>query len=284
MKIIRDPAEMTAWSREQFRAGKTVGLVPTMGYFHEGHLSLMRMAGRRTDLIVVSLFVNPTQFGPNEDLSAYPRDFDRDRESAAGVGVNVLFVPEVEGMYPPEEKTTVIVRDLTDHLCGADRPGHFAGVATVVTKLFNIVRPDLAVFGQKDFQQLAVIRRMCTDLNMGVEIIGHPIVREADGLAMSSRNTYLGNSLRESALSLSRGIDLARRLANAGERSVKQLTIAIRALINSSPETAIDYISFVNAGNLDDVTDVDEETVLALAVKIGGKVRLIDNGYILNGF
>ena len=284
MKIIRDPAEMAAWSREQFRTGKTIGLVPTMGYFHEGHLSLMRMAGRRADLVVVSLFVNPSQFGPKEDLTAYPRDFDRDRELAAGVGVVVLFAPEVEGMYPPEEKTTVIVRDLTDHLCGADRPGHFAGVATVVTKLFNIVRPDLAVFGQKDFQQLAVIRRMCTDLNMGVEIIGHPIVREADGLAMSSRNTYLGDSLRESALSLSRGIDLARRLAGAGERSVKQLTIAIRALINSSPETAIDYISFVNAGNLDDVTDVDEETVLALAVKIGGKVRLIDNGYILNGF
>ena len=284
MKIIRDPAQITAWSREQFRAGKTIGLVPTMGYFHEGHLSLMRMAGRRTDLVVVSLFVNPSQFGPKEDLTAYPRDFDRDRDLAAGVGVAVLFAPEVEAMYPPEEKTTVIVRDLTDHLCGADRPGHFAGVATVVTKLFNIVRPDLAVFGQKDFQQLAVIRRMCTDLNMGVEIIGHPIVREADGLAMSSRNTYLGDSLRESALSLSRGIDLARRLANAGERSVKQLTIAIRALINSSPETAIDYISFVNAGNLDDVTDVDEETVLALAVKIGGKVRLIDNGYILNGF
>ena len=284
MKIIRDPAQMTAWSREQFRAGKTIGLVPTMGYFHEGHLSLMRMAERRADLVVVSLFVNPSQFGPNEDLTAYPRDFDRDRELAAGVGVVVLFAPEVESMCPLEEKTTVIVRDLTDHLCGADRPGHFAGVATVVSKLFNIVRPDLAVFGQKDFQQLAVIRRMSTDLNMGVEIIGHPIVREADGLAMSSRNTYLDDSLRESALSLSRGIELARRLAAAGERSVKQLTIAIRALITFNPKTEIDYISFVNAGNLDDVTDVDEETVLALAVKIGGKVRLIDNGYVLNGF
>lgn len=273
---------MTAWSREQFRNDKTIGLVPTMGYFHEGHLSLMRLAGRRADLVVVSLFVNPTQFGPGEDLSSYPRDFDRDRELAAAAGVDVLFVPEVAAMYPAGEKTTVIVRDLTDHLCGADRPGHFAGVATVVTKLFNIVRPDLAVFGRKDFQQLAVIRRMCTDLNMGVQIVGHPIVREADGLAMSSRNTYLDDSLRESALSLSKGIDLARRLAAAGERNVKQLTVAIRALVDSCPETVVDYISFVNDASLQEVSEVDGETVLALAVKIGGRVRLIDNGYVLN--
>ncbi len=281
MNIIRDPAEMTAWSREQSRDGKAIGLVPTMGYFHEGHLSLMRMAGRRADRVVVSLFVNPTQFGPGEDLSTYPRYFDRDRELAAGTGTDVLFAPEVEAMYPPGSKTTVVVRDLIDHLCGAARPDHFVGVNTVVTKLFNIVRPDLAVFGQKDFQQLSVIRRMCTDLNMGVEIIGHPIVREADGLAMSSRNTYLDDSQRESALSILRSIQLARRLAADGERSVERLTAAIRQFINSQPETAIDYISFVNQSTLKAVTIVDDNTVLALAVKIGGKVRLIDNGYIL---
>ena len=272
---------MTAWSREQSRDGKTIGLVPTMGYFHEGHLSLMRLAGRRADRVVVSLFVNPTQFGPGEDLSTYPRDFDRDRELAARTGTDVLFVPVAEAMYLPGSKTSVVVRDLTDHLCGAARPGHFAGVTTVVTKLFNIVRPDLAVFGQKDFQQLSVIRRMCMDLNMGVEIIGHPIVREADGLAMSSRNTYLDDSQRESALSLSRSIQLARSLAADGERSVERLTDAVRQLVDSHPATAVDYISFVNQSTLKAVTTVDDKTVLALAVKIGGKVRLIDNGYIL---
>ena len=280
MKIIQDPADMTAWSHKQSRDGNTIGLVPTMGYFHEGHLSLMRMAGRRADRVVVSLFVNPTQFGAGEDLATYPRDFDRDRELAAGAGVDVLFAPDVEAMYLTGNKTTVVVRDLTDHLCGAVRPGHFDGVATVVAKLFNIVRPDLAVFGQKDFQQLSVIRRMCTDLNMGVDIIGHPIVRETDGLAMSSRNTYLDDSQRESALSLSRAIQLARRLIADGERSVERLTGAVRQFIDSHPATAVDYVSFVNQSTLETVTTVDEETVLALAVNIGGKVRLIDNGYV----
>lgn len=271
---------MTAWSRKQSGDGKTVGLVPTMGYFHEGHLSLMRMAGRLADRVVVSLFVNPIQFGPDEDLSTYPRDFDKDRELAAENGVDVLFAPEVEDIYLSGNKTTVVVRDLTDHLCGAVRPGHFAGVTTVVAKLFNIVRPDLAVFGQKDFQQLSVIRRMCMDLNMGVEIIGHPIIREADGLAMSSRNTYLDDSQRESALSLSRAIQLARRLIDDGERSVGRLTDPVRQLIDSHPATAVDYVSFVNQSTLETVTTVDEKTVLALAVKIGDKVRLIDNGYV----
>lgn len=282
MKIIRDPAEMTAWSHKQLRADKTIGLVPTMGYFHEGHLSLMRMAGSRADKVVVSLFVNPTQFGPDEDLATYPRDFDKDRKLAVENGVDVLFAPKVEDMYLPGNKTTVVVRDLTNHLCGAVRPGHFTGVTTVVTKLFNIVRPDLAVFGQKDFQQLSVIRRMCADLNMGVEIIGHPIVRESDGLAMSSRNTYLDESQRESALSLSRAIQLARKLVTDGVRNVERLTDAVRQFIDSRPATAVDYISFVDQSTLEAVAVVDENTVLALAVKIDGKVRLIDNGYVFN--
>ena len=281
MEIIRDPAFMTAWSRGQEKQGRTLGFVPTMGYFHEGHLSLMRRAGELSDRVIVSLFVNPTQFGPDEDLTAYPRDFARDKDLAAKAGVDVLFAPEAEVMYPPGSKTTVRVSALTDHLCGADRPGHFTGVTTIVAKLFHIVRPGLAVFGQKDFQQLAVIRRMCTDLNMGISIIGHPIVREADGLAMSSRNTYLRADQRESALSLYRALILARKMANQGERNVARLTSALRQLIESSPETAIEYISFIEQSTLQLVETVDKTTVLALAVKIGDKVRLIDNGYVL---
>jgi pantoate--beta-alanine ligase len=281
VEIIREPAAMTAWSAGQSAGGHTIGLVPTMGFFHEGHLGLMRTAGRRADRVVVSLFVNPTQFGPNEDLDAYPRDFERDCSLARGVGVDVLFAPQAEAMYPQGSRTTVKVTGLTDHLCGAARPGHFDGVATVVTKLFNIVRPDLAVFGQKDFQQLAVIRRMTTDLNMGVEIIGHPIVREPDGLAMSSRNTYLRDDQRRAALSLSRSLALARELAGRGERETAKLAQAVRGLILDRPGTEIDYVSFVDDRTLQPVDRVDDHTVLALAVKIGGRVRLIDNGYLL---
>jgi len=277
MEIIRDPAVMTAWSKEQAEEGRTLGFVPTMGFFHEGHLSLMRRAGELADRVVVSLFVNPTQFGPNEDLAAYPRDFERDRDLAAGTGVAVLFAPEAEAMYPPGSTTTVTVAELTDHLCGADRPGHFTGVTTVVTKLLHIVRPDLAVFGEKDFQQLAVIRRMCTDLNMDLRIIGHPLVREADGLAMSSRNTYLKPGQRESALSLYRALGLAGKMVLQGERNAATLTKALSKFITSFPDTAIDYISFVDQETLEPIDTVDEATVLALAVKIGGTVRLIDN-------
>ena len=282
MKIIRDPAAMTAWSKEQKISGVSIGFVPTMGFFHEGHISLMRMAGQRNDKVVVSLFVNPTQFGPGEDLSKYPRDFDRDSQLAGQTGVDVLFAPEPESMYPEGARTTVSVQGLTEFLCGADRPGHFRGVTTVVTKLFNIVLPDEAVFGQKDFQQLVVIRQMCLDLNIGVKIIDHPIVREHDGLAMSSRNAYLNDELRESALSLSKSIMLARRNVAAGERDVDELSASVRMLIDSYPETSVDYISFFNDQTLEPVTQIDEATVLALAVKIGGKVRLIDNSYLMS--
>lgn len=283
MRIIRQPAEMTAWAKEQLQAGRSIGLVPTMGFFHDGHLSLMRLAARRADLVVVSLFVNPTQFGPQEDLAAYPRNFERDQAMAADEGVTVLFAPDAAAMYPAGHSTTVTVgKELTSQLCGASRPGHFAGVTTVVCKLFNIIRPDLAVFGEKDFQQLAVIRRMTADLNLGVEIVGHPIVREADGLAMSSRNSYLAPEQREAALSLSRALALARKMAAEGERSPAKLTAALREFIHSFPETAIDYISFVHQQTVQEVAEVDKDTVLALAVKIGGKVRLIDNGQVLS--
>ncbi|CAK8717029.1 MAG: pantothenate synthetase [Candidatus Electronema aureum] len=282
MQIIRHPAEMTAWAKEQAKAGHRIGLVPTMGFFHEGHLSLMRRAGQLADFVAVSLFVNPTQFGPQEDLAAYPRNFERDCAMVEAAGVSVLFAPIAAEMYPAGFSTTVAVgAELTGQLCGASRPGHFAGVATVVCKLFNIVQPDVAVFGQKDFQQLAVIRRMTADLNLGVEIVAHPIVREADGLAMSSRNTYLLPQQRESALSLSRALALARTIAAEGERSTERLTTVLRDFIHSFPETEVDYISFVHQDTLQQVAEIDEKTVIALAVKIGGRVRLIDNGLVL---
>ncbi|MDU9048670.1 MAG: pantoate--beta-alanine ligase [Candidatus Electrothrix sp. Rat3] len=284
MKIIRDPQEMTAWSKEQAAMGKTIGFVPTMGFFHDGHLALMRRAGELADQVVVSLFVNPTQFGPQEDLAAYPRDFDRDQELAASVGVCVIFAPEPEDMYPTGFNTTVTVgEELTGQLCGASRPGHFAGVATVVSKLFNIVRPDLAVFGEKDFQQLAVIRRMSKDLNLGVEIIGHPIIREQDGLAMSSRNTYLQEEEREAALSLSQALAMARTMIADGELHAESLTAALQKFILSFVGTELDYISFVDQFTLQPVVEVNQDTVLALAVKINGRVRLIDNGFVANG-
>jgi pantoate--beta-alanine ligase len=282
MQIIRHPAEMTAWANEQAKAERRIGLVPTMGFFHEGHLSLMRRAGQLADLVAVSLFVNPTQFGPQEDLAAYPRNFERDCAMAEAAGVSVLFAPIATEMYPAGFSTTVAVgAELTGQLCGASRPGHFAGVATVVCKLFNIVQPDVAVFGEKDFQQLAVIRRMTADLNLGVEIVAHPIVREADGLAMSSRNTYLLPQQRESALSLSRALALARTIAAEGEQSTERLTTTLRDFIHSFQETVVDYITFVHQDTLQHVAEIDETTILALAVKIGGKVRMIDNGLVL---
>ncbi len=281
MEIIRTINEMTAWSRAQSARGKSIGLVPTMGYFHEGHLSLMRRAGQKADRVVVSLFVNPIQFGPEEDLSTYPADFARDQELAAQAGAAVLFVPDAADMYPDDSRTTVAVSGLTDYLCGADRPGHFAGVTTVVCKLFHIVQPDLAVFGSKDFQQLVVIRRMCTDLNMNIRIFAHPIVREDDGLAMSSRNAYLNTSQRQSALCLSVAIRSARTLAASGELNVEQLTAACQKIIGSCPDAETDYISFFNRDTLQPVTRIDDQTRMALAVRIGNRVRLIDNGQVL---
>lgn len=283
MDVLHTPAEMTAWSSAQAGQGRRIALVPTMGYFHEGHLRLMRMAARHADRVVVSLFVNPTQFGPGEDLEQYPRDLERDTLLARQEGVDVLFVPRAGDMYPEGFQTVVSVEGLSRHLCGASRPGHFAGVTTVVCKLLNIVRPHCAVFGEKDFQQLAVIRRMVIDLDMGIRILGHPIVREPDGLAMSSRNTYLDDSLRPAALSLHGAIRLARELAARGLVSEPELRRRVRAHIESFPETEIDYVAFVNEQSLETADPVDEATILALAVRIGGRVRLIDNGRIFPG-
>ncbi len=281
MEIIRVPAEMRAWSRKQAAGGRSVALVPTMGFFHEGHLSLMRMGRQHADRVIVSLFVNPIQFGPGEDLEAYPRDFERDCRLAENEGVDIVFAPDAGDMYPEDFMTSVSVSGITERLCGAARPGHFDGVAIVVTKLFHITGADCAVFGEKDFQQLAVIRRMVRDLNMEIEIIGHPIVREPDGLAMSSRNTYLDQKERSSALCLSRSLALARSSVKAGMLDTRELATVIRDHILSFPGTEIDYAEFVDSRSLKPVPRVDEKTLLALAVRINGRVRLIDNGLVV---
>lgn len=281
MDIFYNPKEMQDWSRRQAILGKTICLVPTMGYFHEGHLSLMRKGKSLADLVVVSHFVNPTQFGPNEDLGRYPRDFKRDIYLAEQQKVDAIFAPTPEQMYPAGFLTEVSVGEITARLCGKSRPGHFAGVTTVVAKLFNIVHPDVAVFGQKDFQQLAVIRRMVRDLNFSIKIVGHPIIREKDGLAMSSRNVYLGEDNRASALSLASGLQLAQQRARQGERAVTNLQTMLQDHFSVYPAATVDYISFVHDETLEPMEIVDEHTVLALAVHIGGKVRLIDNAYVL---
>ena len=275
MEIIRTPAAMTAWANRILAAGQTIGLVPTMGFFHEGHLRLMRTAKEKADHTVVSLFVNPIQFGANEDLGTYPRDFSRDCRLAEAEGVDVLFAPGVQDMYPSEACTRVMVSGLTDVLCGASRPGHFAGVTTVVAKLFHIIKPQCAVFGKKDFQQLAVIMRMVADLNWDVEIVGHPIVREPDGLAMSSRNTYLSGPERQAALCLSRAIAHARRRVREGLVEAEILLREVDWLLQQEAVT-IEYASLVDQATLRPLAMLQEGVVLALAIKAGA-TRLIDN-------
>ncbi|MHB8151250.1 MAG: pantoate--beta-alanine ligase [Desulfobulbia bacterium] len=275
MEIIRTPAAMTAWANRILAAGQTIGLVPTMGFFHEGHLRLMRTAKEKADRTVVSLFVNPIQFGANEDLGKYPRDFSRDCQLAEAEGVDVLFAPGVQDMYPSEACTRVMVSGLTDVLCGASRPGHFAGVTTVVAKLFHIIKPQCAVFGKKDFQQLAVIMRMVADLNWDVEIVGHPIVREPDGLAMSSRNTYLSGTERQAALCLSRAIAHARRRVREGLVEAEILLQEVEWLLQQEAVT-IEYASLVDQATLRPLAVLQKGVVLALAIKVGA-TRLIDN-------
>ncbi len=275
MEIIRTPVEMTAWANRTLAGGQTIGLVPTMGFFHEGHLRLMRKAREKAKRTVVSLFVNPIQFGANEDLGRYPRDFVRDCQLAEGEGVDVLFAPEVQAMYPAEASTRVVVSRLTDGLCGASRPGHFAGVTTVVAKLFHIIKPHCAVFGRKDFQQLAVIERMVADLNWDIEIIGHPIVREADGLAMSSRNVYLSASERQAALCLFRAIGHARRRVRTGPVEAKVLLQEVEELLQQEA-VAIEYVSLVDQTTLQPQAVFRKGAVLAMAIRVGA-TRLIDN-------
>jgi pantoate--beta-alanine ligase len=258
-------------------AGRSVGLVPTMGYFHAGHRSLMHAARARTDFVVVTLFVNPTQFGPNEDLAAYPRDLDADRAAARAEGVDVLFVPAVEAVYPDGPPLTrVHVERLTEGLCGASRPVHFDGVTTVVTKLFSIVGPCTAFFGRKDFQQLAVVRRMARDLNLPVVVEGCPLVREPDGVAMSSRNEYLTDGERVAARVLSASLRAAADAAVAGERSGAALEAIVRANVGREPLVALEYAEVRDAATLEPRTELAGGVVLAVAAAVG-RARLIDN-------
>ncbi len=279
MQVIKQIEQLKQVVRDAKRQGKTVGLVPTMGYLHEGHLTLMRRARQEQGLVIATLFVNPLQFGPQEDYADYPRDLARDCELAESTGIDVLFAPAVDEMYPAgngKTLTFVDVEKITASLCGASRPGHFRGVATVVTKLFNIAEADVAYFGQKDAQQVAVIRRMTEDLNMNVKIIAVPIVRESDGLAMSSRNKYLDSKQRQAALVLSRSLERAAALLATGERDSSLIVSTVRDLISQEPLAEIDYVSLVDPLTMEALDRVESRALLALAVKFG-KTRLIDN-------
>lgn len=277
MKIATTIAEVRAQVREWKQQGLTVGLVPTMGYLHEGHASLVKTSVQQCDRTVASVFLNPTQFGPGEDLETYPRDFERDCALLTECGCDMVFHPEVSEMYPDGFATFVEVQsEMPRQLCGKTRPIHFRGVCTVVSKLFNIVTPDKAFFGQKDAQQLAIIRRMVLDLSMGIEIVGCPIIREADGLAKSSRNTYLSAEERKAALVLSRAVKLGQELVRNGEKNADAIVNAMRALIEQEPLARIDYVSAVDGLTMLPVHEINGGELIAMAVYIG-KTRLIDN-------
>ena len=276
MQIIEHIQEMQRWSESQRQRRERVAFVPTMGFLHEGHLSLVRDGKNRGDRLVVSVFVNPAQFSPSEDFAAYPRDFERDRRLLEKENVDVLFHPSIQEIYPEDCQSHVNVDDLSVLLCGAHRPGHFQGVATVVAKLFNIVRPHVAVFGEKDYQQLQLIRRLVRDLNYDIDIVGHPIVREADGLAMSSRNFYLSPEERQAALCLSRSLRKAACMVQRGETRERVITGAVRAAIEKEPLARVEYVTLCDSATLRPVEQIQESALLALAVRIG-KTRLIDN-------
>ncbi|OJV66008.1 MAG: pantoate--beta-alanine ligase [Clostridiales bacterium 38-18] len=277
MKTVKTISEVRAFVDEKRRAGNRIGFVPTMGFLHEGHASLMKAAKAKCDVVIVSIFVNPTQFGPGEDLETYPRDLVRDQNTCEAVGVDLIFAPEASEMYPEGYSTYVDCEgEITKQLCGASRPTHFKGVTSVVAKLFNIVQPDFAFFGQKDAQQIAVIEKMVRDLNMTVKIVPCPIVRESDGLAMSSRNTYLSDEQRKEALVLSQSLEIAKNKIQNGERDANKIKSAIMDHIQSSPLAEIDYVSLVNVKTLLPLVVIEDEFLIALAVKFG-KTRLIDN-------
>lgn len=276
MKICNEIEQVRRTSRTARRKGKRIGLVPTMGALHEGHLSLVRAAKNRGDVVVVSIFVNPTQFGPNEDFSKYPRTFERDCELLEKEGVDLLFAPSVKEMYPDGAVTYVTVEGMSDRLCGKSRPGHFRGVTTVVAKLFNIVEPDLAFFGQKDAAQAAIIKRMVRDLNLPVEIVVCPIVREPGGLAMSSRNAYLDAQQRKSALVLSRSLEAVKQAFDQGEWNPDRLAAAGKAVFSEEPSVRLDYFEMVNPETLELVTKMDGAILVAIAAYVG-TTRLIDN-------
>lgn len=281
MEIISSPEEVRKQVRKWRAQGLSIGLVPTMGYLHEGHKSLIDRAVSENDRVVVSVFVNPIQFAPNEDLATYPRDLARDSALCENAGAALIFHPEKEDMYFDDFCTYVDMDRLTKGLCGKTRPTHFRGVCTVVSKLFHIVEPDKAYFGQKDAQQLAVIRRMVRDLNFGLEIVGCPIVREADGLAKSSRNTYLSKEERQAALILHKSLQKGQELIKNGERKTVPVVAAIRESIETEPLARIDYVEAVDALSMENVEEIAGEVLIAIAVYIG-KTRLIDN-FIIDG-
>jgi pantoate--beta-alanine ligase len=277
MDLLADRTSLQKHCQAWRTQGLSIALVPTMGFLHAGHLSLMDYARTVADRLVVSVFVNPTQFGPGEDLDRYPRDLPRDLELAAGHGADLVFAPEPQAMYHPDHATWVEAPDLGQGLCGASRPGHFRGVCTVVTKLFSLIRPDVAVFGQKDWQQLAIIRRMSRDLDLGVMVVGRPIFREEDGLALSSRNVYLTASEREKAPAIRQGLLLVQEAVRSGERDAARLGLLFRShLAGAFPAARIDYAEFVHPEALSAVAGVDQPTLFAVAVFLS-RVRLIDN-------
>jgi pantoate--beta-alanine ligase len=276
MKIFKSVEEMRSACRATERADQRLGFVPTMGALHEGHLSLVRAAREQNNVVAVSIFVNPTQFGPNEDFSKYPRSFERDCELLEKEGVDLLFAPSVEEMYPDGTATWVTVEGLSDKLCGRSRPRHFRGVTTVVAKLFNIIEPDLAFFGQKDAAQVAIIRRMVRDLHFSVQIVGCPIVREPDGVAMSSRNAYLDPTQRQSALVLYRSLMEIQKGFEQGEHSAAKLIEAGKRVFDSEPAVRLDYLEIVDADTMEAAEDVWGGTLVAIAAFVG-TTRLIDN-------
>lgn len=276
MKIVKTVDEVRAQVKEWRKEGLSVGLVPTMGYLHEGHQSLIKKSVEQNDRTVVSVFVNPMQFGPTEDLESYPRDLEADARLVESTGGDLIFNPEPEEMYKDGFCSFVNMTGLPDALCGLTRPVHFKGVCTVVNKLFNIVKPDRAYFGEKDAQQLAIIMRMVKDLNMDIEIVGCPIIREADGLAKSSRNIYLTPEERKAAVILSKSVALGKKMVAEGEKDAKNIVTAMKELINSEPLATIDYVEMVDMDTMKAIDEVKGHVLCAMAVKFG-KARLIDN-------
>lgn len=276
MQLIKSISEMKTWSYQTRQAGQFIGFIPTMGALHDGHASLVRIAKQKADRVVVSIFVNPLQFGPQEDFNRYPRTSEKDLELLKQEEVDVVFFPRVKNLYPHGFQTQVEITELSTHLCGKTRPGHFQGVATVVLKLFQIIAPHVAVFGNKDFQQRVIIERMVQDLHLNIDIIAVPIIRETDGLAMSSRNVYLSEDERKRALVLNRALKRAEEMFKNGERNTAALISEISQMIDNESPTHIDYIKICNAKTLEEVYRIEEKAVLALAVYFG-RIRLIDN-------
>lgn len=283
MRTINDPKEMQATALALKQQGKSIGVVPTMGYLHEGHLSLARTARNMCDFTILTIFVNPTQFAPGEDFEKYPRDFERDKKLCAAEKIDLIFHPAYTDIYHKNHSVYIVDEALSSVLCGASRPGHFRGVLTIVAKLFNLTMPDVAVFGQKDAQQAVLIRRMARDLNFPVNVVVNPIVREPDGLAMSSRNKYLSPEERKEAVCLSRGITAAEQAFQQGCRNTLALKEIARAEIGKAPSAEIEYVETVDFNTLQPVTEVKTETLLAMAVRFG-KTRLIDNTVLRAGF